>query len=194
MEPVFQCPSSPGFTRSFSQTPPTNLPIDGRFEVGARDGHAVYVVEAPPRPSPTYLAGAWFSGRAEELKSGVTFEGLRSGPKLTRIADGTSKTALVVAQSGLPVKYGRRYGPEDGVGEARFGGQSAGLVFGWPFAWTSPVGVYATYPVNDNNLKGIYSFHPGVFVMSHCDGSVISGDNQIDVNVLINKLARSDGK
>ena len=71
VEPVFQCPSTPGFPRSFSQTD-TQLTIDGGFEVGARDNHAVYVVEVPP--SPTRLAGAWFSGTVEELQSGATWK------------------------------------------------------------------------------------------------------------------------
>ncbi len=189
VEPVFQCPSTPSFPRSHS----FSLDIDGftdDLSVGARDNQVLFAVGVPDR---SRLAGGWYTGKAEALKTThQMWERATKGAKLQKITDGLSKTAMLIEQSGMPIKYGLRFGSESGEGLAWSGDQWR---FGWPFN-TGPEGFIdldRVPPINDYNSNGIYTFHTDVLVLSHFDGSVVSLSHQTDVLVLANRLARSDG-
>jgi len=181
--PVFECPSTPNFPRSIPALGNAASYYD-QLGVAGCDYAAVFEVSREDGSEP--LAGAWCRRGgpvSEVLGPGDNVPIDQAGPErraksnhLRAIADGLSKTILVVEQAGKPVRY-------DANRNARHESPSEG-------AWaTAELAWYYAAAVNRDNLSGPYAFHSGANV-AFCDGSVLMLASEVEWEVLAALLSR----
>ena len=174
-------------------------PLNG-LQSGAVDQHAVRSVTLRGKKTSELdlkLAGGWNSWRTtveekigRSSKARHELEEERRPPKLVRITDGLSKTAMVVEQSGKPTYYNAAY-PQ--------GASESPTVLAWPFSNGDHLTIFlferpARQSINVQNFAGIFSFHPRGAVVSRFDGSVEFLDESAENEVIFRLLARSDAE
>ena len=209
--PVYQCPSTPGYTRTvplFGEGGSIILSGDVAEELktaapgyGARDVYGPLRIRYASRSSNHSVErpGAW-SARSD----GSSISPIANEFKpvaLKRITDGLSKTVLLSEQAGAPTRYSGRPGKSGvphspHVPHADLAWCRSYVSASWTNQFDNPVIRFPNAPdgvnVNWDNCDGLYSFHRGVNAV-HCDGSVRFLSDSIDTLVLIASLTRANG-
>jgi prepilin-type processing-associated H-X9-DG protein len=115
---------------------------------------------------------------------------------LADIADGTSKTTLILERAGLPDHYfdsGRIVEPHDPPTYRTWG--NVGL---WAISAETLLNhlqTKANVPiVGGDNLHGLYSFHPGGAHVAFADGSVQFLRDTIETKTLLALITRNGGE
>ena len=202
--PVFQCPSTPGYPRLLVDS-------DRDLSVGARDQEAVSSIEVHGYGTNSdtndliqlddknltieLYRGGWFNGSNRDLWLGFGRSNSGSGSwshaqaRLAAIEDGLSKTLMLVEQAGLPQEY------ERGRSVEVESPPKSPTRFGWYAGSAVHLKIYHDRDAVNfrNDRNSIYGFHDGA-VAANFDGSVTTLAVDIDKRVLINKLARNDGR
>lgn len=168
--PVFQCPSTPGYLRSIAamgSAAGSGLSYDG-LQLAACDYAACYEVTTAGADEP--LAGAWKSGEAasdeatipgsEVLPTAASLQQRTIAAPLRAVADGLSRTILLVEQAGKPDRF-----------KATGLVPSAAAIEG-PWA-TAEWGAFYAAGVNQDNHAGLFGFHAGANV-AMCDGAAMT--------------------
>jgi prepilin-type processing-associated H-X9-DG protein len=155
--------------------------------IGCRDSNVPYVIVQ--RPEYQRVAGAWFAGR--DLQSSVDF--MDRHPRLIKIEDGLSHTAMIYEQAGLPFTFDQA---TSGGGRERISVESwVASDASWTLASSSEAVVYLQHGqgINSTNLLEIFAFHPHGANISRCDGSVHFTDAGTDQDILFGLLGRANG-
>ena len=207
--PTYQCPSSLGAGKLYEQI---LFNSDGqeayRRGLGATrlDGTVLYdgfstadiAAVALVRPKPTaeggrsywsqeYWSAAWaptkrarFQRKTELPRSQFK----RRAPQLKSVQDGLSKTILVIERAGLPrltlnCGYYRSYYSQLGSWLA----SDVDRVDSLPACPDAPL-------INQDSLRGLFSFHPGGVNVSRCDGSTQFLREDTSTSVVVAMLSR----
>ena len=176
----YLCPTTPGSPRldrrGLTWEAGDNAPFDG---FACRDNLANYRLfyASPDTGMRTLSPGAWYGIRHGHDDS-ITLSKTKRA-KLTYITDGLSKTVLVGEQSGRP---------EHISSLPQYAGGEVGA------AWIvnrNNISIWGeVFRLNESNVHGFYSYHPGGLHVSMCDGSVQFLDTAQDINVFVNMMTR----
>ena len=180
---LFQCPSTPDAPRVVHSLGPPGSGYDD-LSIGACDYSGIH--DVANNESENSLHAAWRSAGAVESEALIPsdFNIDRISPvlrtesgRLNMIADGLSRTALLVEQAGKPLKYD----PE----------RVAEEVLPSEGAWaTADFSSFYAAGVNRDNLTGIYGFHSGAVVVM-CDGSAHLFSAEMEAEVVTALLSRN---
>jgi prepilin-type N-terminal cleavage/methylation domain-containing protein len=183
---IYQCPSTPGYRRIIPNIgepfPPKGPPAAASDYAGS---HSINGGGDAWNPN---AKGVWSTVHTVLL----TGENLDSGrsdrcrpPRLTDVDDGLSSTLLVVEQAGKP---DWRYHPYSDTAPYEFS-----LSLGpWLTCELDVLG--DSLKVNENNIGGIYAFHPGLAEILLCDGSVRGLSATTSREVYLALISRSGGE
>lgn len=204
--PTFICPSGGdptvmgwGLKHQSIGLPPNKSHVKDRYYVVRSDYDAMAGIEVVPDPFPVNTNvssvdfvcwGIWgWPVFDTGLTTGSQLSQYRQG-KFRDVSDGLSNTIAVVERSGKPIFLldGKpNVTPENP--NADYPGQvgwSASNTFGWSI---NKHGI----GVNESNVGGIYSFHPGGANVGIADGSVRFLSDSTDYKTLVILYGRSDG-
>lgn len=150
-----QCPSTPEAPRTMTAV----LGDTEQVRLAVVDYGAVALVDVPNESGgATAQPGAWLPLQG---LSGDASQGFRAAPSSLRtLTDGLSQTALLVEHAGLPnvVRQGL---------ETPTSGGTAG-----PWLSAEINHLDSRLAINSDNVRGLYSFHPGGAQAAMADGSV----------------------
>ena len=204
--PTFICPSGGdptvvgwGLRHGSIGVPPDNVQESDRYKVVRSDYDAMAGIEVLPDPFPANAN----VGSVEFVRWGIwgwpVFDnGLTTGSQLSQyrpgkfrdVSDGLSNTIAVVERSGKPIfLVNGKPNITPGNPNADYPGQvgwSASNTFSWSIN-KNGIGV------NESNVGGIYSLHPGGANVGIADGSVRFLSDSTDFETLVRLYGRSDG-
>ena len=188
---AFTCPSTPLSSSFKALDAPMGKPTDR--SLGRTDYEHVFIVATEvtvPSQIATYTAipGAWFGKSNYEVgdphaRHPFEYESknARNGASIKWIADGLSKTVMLVEKAGQRRWHDTQYGAKTSIDA---GG-----------AWIEGErGALAKHPINESNYSGLFAFHPSGAHVVMCDGSAQLLSMGLDVDVLVHLCARSDGQ
>ena len=190
MIPLFQCPVTPGFPRSYPAVDIAGITLDASH--GAADYEHLHFVSRETTElgliahSNAASPGAWFGlGRWPELRRDsdpLTHErrGARGPASLSWIHDGLSNTVLVIEKAGNRINL-----PHPNCESVHWGIGGA-----WAL---SELGGLAKHSINESAFSGVYSFHPSGAQVLMCDGSSRFLAEQVSPDIVVALCSRSDG-
>ena len=198
--PVYQCPSTPGYPRSFVQafvnSDHISKPLEGvtvgawdygvpgqtwqQFEDGKREGHV-----------PAWFGLKHFDRNASyESVNCLTELSHGRGAKLVWVTDGLSKTTLAHEVAYRPNTFDREGVKAWVDGSVQNIGNTELRSFGAGWAQIFSIEPHATRPINSTNHASRFSFHPGGANNAFLDSSVRFLDESTDILVLRDLVSR----
>lgn len=185
LQPMYQCPSTPGSPRMIEWTDRTTTPI----QLAAYDYTASRTGHIGPPGTELAFDGIKFTGGAAEVNARIwarrqcPFQERTASAKLRWILDGMSKTTMLLEQAlhPLPAGQGRRTPSATSIGAS----------------WAQPNmhSHRSRRSVNVSNIEGRFSFHPGGVNHVMMDGSVSFLEEGVSLRILNAMDTRSrDGR
>lgn len=189
IEPIYSCPSAPGFPRfgSYYVAKPRlksdagDVQTEALFDgISAQDIMESHLASLRTATAVLVGEGAWngpYLERWDERRGEYALDGVHestNGAKLSKIVDGLSKTMLVFELAGRPTTYINGTPREL---SKRADEQTAWLVADHAVDSRGRRSVahsltWDEQAINRANIRSIYAFHPGGANVSMCDGSV----------------------
>lgn len=169
---VYQCPSTPGYRRTWSDFGDPAFTIGGQkpafpfhfadVRAGAVDYAEIWqTLPGGASDMRESRAGAFAGQQWDDVEDQTAYRLRGAAPaRLAEISDGLSNTVLLVEQAGRPMVYDDGQAPKFPM---PFG-------LGWATVWAD--GFVSEPSVNFENVRGLYSFHPDGGYAALCDGSV----------------------
>lgn len=210
--PAYQCPSTPGYPRTWSAPYKADLP-ETSFRVAGNDyigPAAIYADSQEDRSAITGLPGVWWGAElpmplARGSTAGVAWA-MRSS-SFRDIEDGLSNTILVAEQAGMPWSYGSGSAASERefctvirpTPETITNIPGSWIFFSYhPFDYTNVSKTFENEegygpPINGWNCWTLYGFHQGVNTV-FCDGSVHLLSEGTDREIVQKVLTREGGE
>ncbi len=204
--PIFQCPSTPrdisrfvdkaSFAEiSFGQNDWSGL-IPKGVKVPTFDYRGYLTAGWQESPDDPRHQAAWFGADWRNYDMGIDltirgytqFVAFDIPPRLVDVTDGLSSTVLITEEVGVPTHlFADRAEPSVNRMDSMGG------------PWATGDGrngldnIYSRKPINENSLRGLYSFHPGVYA-AMCDGAVVFLSEETEWPVVMALMTRAGGE
>ncbi len=202
--PIFQCPSTPRDVsrfvdrETFAEVAGPELDLSPLIPEGLKiptcdyQGFAFgYLQDQRNKHICVWLGGHWRIYDSDtDLRGGghTRVEAHDIPPRLADITDGLSTTILLSEKAGAPTPL-----------PTGIEGLDRNLMewMGGPWATGDGIvgldGVHTRMPINENSIRGLYSFHAGVYA-AMCDGAVVFLSEETEWPVVMALMTREGGE